>query len=526
MVQEGKLILAVDIGTTTIRCVLFHVLEDSKCYELGSHEERVQTIYSTNDENNILVEIDPDTMFQQFLKVVKETYKLVPVGALVSIALCTQRNSIVLWNKKTRKEVSKIICWNDGRANKICQEMNSSWILKFIHFGGAFLHTFTKKNRFLGAQRLKFLGGMVAHRLTVTMNKSEHITGLYSDDNLCFGCLETWLSMRCSQKNLIVAEASNISPSGMYDPWINTYNTLIMRLICFPTKLLSPIVSSNLSDIKRTPILDSKFIGIELPISAILADQQAAMFGCGMWKKGDVKITMGTGTFVNVHTGKEAHASMAGLYPVVAWQIDGQTDYLAEGCAHDTAIILHWAQSIGLYEDVAQTSDIAFSVENSNGTVFIPAFCGIQTPINNEGTCAGFLGLLPDTKKAHMVRAILESLAFRVYQIYTAAEAEVYINKSSTVRICGGVSKNDFICQTIADLLNRNVERMHQSDHVAAKGIAMLAGYAQGLWTNESREKLVIVEDVFQPNLKNREKLLKTFEVWSKAVKRCLSYYD
>uniref|UniRef100_A0A8R1HMP5 Glycerol kinase 5 n=1 Tax=Caenorhabditis japonica TaxID=281687 RepID=A0A8R1HMP5_CAEJA len=520
--SDENYVLTVDIGTTTIRSVLY----DSNCEERGSYQEKVNTIYTSGDDDEVLVEIEPEHLFQQFLRVIKHVYKTVPPNAHVNVGLCTQRNSIVLWNKKTRKEETRIICWNDKRANKICQQLNNGFILKALNIVGGILHFFTRKNRFLGAQRLKFLGAMVSHRLLVTINRSEKLKQMKADKNLCFGCLETWLLMRSAKSNTMCVEASNISPSGMFDPWINEYNNTVMKIMGFPTDLLSPIVDTNLNDMPKLPIIDSCHIGTQFVISSIIADQQAAMFGCGMWECGDVKITLGTGTFVNVHTGKEPYASMSGLYPLVGWRINGDTDFIAEGNAHDTAVILHWAQSIGLFNDVTETSDIAASVMNTNGTVFIPAFCGIQTPINDETACSGFLSIRPDTTKVHMVRAILESIAFRVYQIYKAAESDVYINKNSPVRICGGVSNNDFICQCISDLLGRNVERMTNSDHVAARGVAMIAGYSHGLWNKEELKKLVTVSHVFTPNETTRKNLLKNFEVWEKAVNRCLGFYE
>ncbi|CAB3399336.1 unnamed protein product [Caenorhabditis bovis] len=515
--MAGRYILAVDIGTTTIRSVLYN----EQCVEVASYQEKVNTIYSSNEDGDVLVEIEPELLFKQFLRVVEQGNKQVPENATVNVALCTQRNSIVLWNRKTKKEETRIICWNDKRANKVCQKMNESFVLKTLNFVGAVLHTVTRKNRFAAAQRMKFLGAMVSHRLMVTIDKSAHLKNLYRSGELSFGCLETWLLMRCSEFNIPCVEASNISPSGMFDPWINDFNYTIMKIIGFPQDLLSPIVSSDLSDLPKLPTIDKKHCGKNLTITAILADQQAAMYGCGMWKKGDVKITLGTGTFIDIHTGDEPYTSMSGMYPLVAWRINGKPEFVAEGNAHDTAVILHWAQSIGLFDDVTKTSDIAHSVDSSNGTVFVPAFCGIQTPLNDEGACSGFLAIRPDTNKSHMVRAILESIAFRVYQIYNAALAEQHIDAKRPIRICGGVSNNDFICQCISDLLDRDIERMEESDHVAAKGVAMLAGYSQGYWTMSQLSELIKVSQVFRPNEKSRMSLMKTYTVWDKAKPQC-----
>uniref|UniRef100_A0A0K0D5Y4 FGGY_C domain-containing protein n=1 Tax=Angiostrongylus cantonensis TaxID=6313 RepID=A0A0K0D5Y4_ANGCA len=181
-----------------------------------------------------------------------------------------------------------------------------------------------------------------------------------------------------------------------------------------------------------------------------------------------------------MNTGSTVHASMTGLYPLVAWRVENKPVFVAEGNNHDTAVVLKWAESIGLFTNVTELSDLARTVPDSNGVLFIPAFGGLQTPINNDTACCGFLGIRPDTTKAHMVRAILESIAFRVYQILETMHDEVGIIDKPRIRICGGVAANDFICQTIATLTGITIERMKDGSFVACRGVALLAGYAQG----------------------------------------------
>lgn len=324
-----------------------------------------------------------------------------------------------------------------------------------------------------------------------------------------------------------------------------------------------------------------------------------------MWERGDVKITLGTGTFVNVHTGKVPYASMSGgcaslfdlldLLPIfcdslptgVVSQMLGPCFDLSHRVDHPNVIyvdnsilrlnfiqFLWFVQGYILWSAGELTERLIISprgmrmTQRSSSTGHslsgfsmmsrtlptLPNRSRVQTEQSSYQRSAGSKHRL--TMRQHAldswrwdqtllkltctwleratiewffnsrVRAILESIAFRVYQIYKAADSEVYINQNSPVRICGGVSNNDFICQCISDLLGRNVERMTNSDHVAARGVALLAGYSQGLWNKQQMKKLVTVSHVFTPNEKSRSVLMKSFETWKKAVNRCLGFYE
>lgn len=240
--------------------------------------------------------------------------------------------------------------------------------------------------------------------------------------------------------------------------------------------------------------------------------------------KGDVAISLGTGSFVDVNTGATPHSSLRGLYPLVGWKLPDSVKFVAEGCSQDTALILNWAKSIGLFTDVAETSHMAESCSNS-GLHFIPAFSGIQTPVNDDAACCGFLGIRPDTTKAQMVRAILESVAFRVYQIWRTVHDEIDLSCTSFVRCCGGVSANDFVCQTISTLISLPLHRIDSPSFASARGIAMMAGITCGMWDKDDLHEFVDVEKIFVPQISDRWKMLENFKKWEAAMQRCLHFY-
>ncbi|KHJ90881.1 carbohydrate kinase, FGGY family protein [Oesophagostomum dentatum] len=310
---------------------------------------------------------------------------------------------------------------------------------------GAILYFFTRQPRFMAARMLKFLSAMVSHRVMVTIEQSEVLQDLLSKDQLGFGCLDTWLLLKLTDGKVHVAEASNYSSSGMFDPFLNDYNRVILRIIRFPMVILPPLVDS--ADSTPLGYVSQRFFSKTIPIYAVIADQQSALYGSGGWRRGDVK------SYLGIHR-------------------------------------------------------------------------GLQTPINDDTACCGFLGFRPDTTKAHMVRAILESIAFRVYQIFETMRDEVHILDKPRIRICGGVAANDFICETIATLTDSEIHRMKDGGFVASRGAALLAGYAQGLWDQSELEYMIDVDHCFFPSEENSSEVRKAYELWLKAVQRCSRFYD
>uniref|UniRef100_A0A7E4VUW2 Glycerol kinase 5 n=1 Tax=Panagrellus redivivus TaxID=6233 RepID=A0A7E4VUW2_PANRE len=517
-----QFLLSIDIGTTKIRACLF----DLDLNLVWSEDDDVQVITVVKGEA-VHVEIDPDKLWDQFCGLIKAAANHCPGGAkaIISTGICTQRNTFITWDVKTLKPCHRFIVWKDGRAIDAVKSWNSSMRVKALNAAGYVAHFVTRSPRFKAARIFSFINAMVTLRLMVTLDGNEEMKQLRSKGKLAYGCIETWLLAKLSKGRLIVTEPSCASATGLYDPFNATWGYTILRLIGFPTDLLPKLVDTVNPGVILLDV-DPDVLGFPLKIGSVVGDQTAAVFGAGCRARGDAKISLGTGTFVNVLTGSSPHASMKGLYPLVAWSTPKQITYVAEGKSDDTATLIAWALSIGLCSNVEETSAIALETEASPGLQFIPAFGGIQTPINDDHACAAFLGLRAETTKPQMLRAILDAIAFRVYQIWETLEEEMGRNIGDSVRICGGVGQNDFICQTIATLLIRPVERVLNERFVSASGAAMLAGISADLWTIESSTELTQIESTFRPDLGERPHLLHQYNLWKKAVLRCLNFYE
>ncbi|TST47709.1 Glycerol kinase, glycosomal [Bagarius yarrelli] len=275
------------------------------------------------------------------------------------------------------------------------------------------------------------------------------------EETCCFGTIDTWLLYKLTKGLVHATDYSNASSTAIFD-------------------------------------------------SYQMADQQAAMFGECCFDTGDVKITMGTGTFMDINTGNKPHTSVAGLYPLVGWKIGSDVVYLAEGNAADTGTAIRWAQEINLFTDVKETSTMANSVSDSDGVCFVPSFSGLQAPLNDPKACAAFMGLKPSTTKSHLVRAILESIAFRNKQLFDVMRRETRI-PITKIRADGGVCLNDFIMQLSADLLSHKISRPAHFD-MSCLGAAFVAGLGVGFWkSKEELKKLQVTERLFIPQCVKRD---------------------
>ncbi|CAG9534366.1 unnamed protein product [Cercopithifilaria johnstoni] len=513
--KRGTDIIAIDIGTTTIKACLY----DSHCRLISYTEESIIVQFKGGNENGLRAEIDPDVLWNQLVTLVSELLAKTKRDArtIIGMGISCQRNTFISWNKESGKPCHRLITWKDCRAREECKKWNNSWSLKAINLIGYVLHKLTRSARFMAARMFSFLNAMVTHRFLVTLAER-----LLKEKKLSFGCLDTWLIYKLSGGVVCVSEPSNASSTGLFDPYTMEWGCSLLQFISFPISVLPRL---TFSAGVRLAVTDKKLFGAPIIIAAAAGDQQSALFACGCWMENDAIFSLGTGSFVDINTGSSPHSSVKGLYPLVGWNFPNSLKFVAEGCSQDTAVILRWAESIGLFEDVTATSQMAQSCSIS-GLYFIPAFFGIQTPLNDDTACCGFLGIRPDTTKEQMVRAMLESIAFRIYQIWRTVIDEIGTSSTGFVRCCGGVSMNDFICQTISTLTKLPLQRINGPNFASARGVAMMAGITCGLWKKDDLNDLINIEKIFVPELSVCKKLLQDFEKWETAMQRCLHFYD
>ncbi|KAK1133386.1 hypothetical protein K0M31_011200 [Melipona bicolor] len=510
-----KYIGALHIGTTTVR---FHIL-DQQGNTIASSAKKLQFLYPKPG----YVEIDPDKLWDIVLKLMWDTFRqhgFCPKH-IAGLGISTQRCSFTTWNATTGKHFHNFITWKDIRANNLVEEWNSSFQTRGWRIGSRLMYTFFRGDRHLLMSGFKFMNSQITLRLLWALQNVRELRDEVKEENALFGCIDSWLLFKFTGRN--VTDVSNAAATGLFDPFLMDWSTLMMSILKIPRDMY-PIVVDTSGD--HFGVTHKSIFGVKIPICCSMTDQSASLFGSGCLNTGDLNITLGTDTILNVNSGSKVHASVSGMYPGIGWRIGGELVYMKEGAWKDTGSIVEWAKRLGLIDQPAETEDMADSVDDSRGMFFIPAFSGLPTPINDDRAAAGFIGIEPDTNKAHMIRAMLESIVYGIVMIFDVLNRETdhILNK---IRVDGGMSANDFMLQLLADATGLRVERATTTQKMSILGVAFVAGLQCGVWNSkEDIYKLRKVEDTFLPNVRNRRRVRSSYVHWRRALDRFGRWYS
>ncbi|CAN8022156.1 unnamed protein product [Ixodes persulcatus] len=513
--KDGQgFVAAVDVGSTMLRCHIYDVETAIR----GSAAAKVVT----HSPLPGVFEIDPEHLWKTFVDTISSAIDAASLHAsdIKALGISTQRGTFTTWDRSTGKVYHNFMSWKDTRAEGLCHEWNKSLRMMALRLSARLLHWVTRRPRFLVASILRFEPGLAVMRLLWVLQNIPGLQEATQAGKVLMGTVDTFLLWRLTGGKVHATDPSNACITGIFDPFTMEWSQLIIDMLGIPTSLLPRVL--NTSGIFGHA--DSKILGAAIPIACMIGDQQASSFGDCCFDEGDVKCTMGTGTFFNVNTGGIPYASTSGIYPVVGWKINDVVTYLAEGSSYDTGTAITWAEELGLLKEPMESSTLAASVPSSNGVFFVPAFSGLQAPVNDAYATSGFLGITPSTRRAHLVRAILESLAFQAKQVYEMMAREVYVAPTK-LRFNGGVARNDFLLQLMADMLERPLVRAKHHD-TSALGAAFLAGLALGIWSStDELKKLRQDGSESEPSAERSAAYRPVFEQWRRAVKRFLHWH-
>ncbi|XP_075216468.1 glycerol kinase 5 [Lycorma delicatula] len=517
MEGPNSIIASLDVGTTTVRC---HIINNS-----GDNVHEASDYVELHCPEPGRVEIEPDHLWKTIVNVVKNAIRGAGLESsdVKCLGISCQRATFITWNKKTGKPYHNFITWQDLRADSLVRDWNNSVTLMALHGGSRCLYTLTRRKRYLAGSVIKFMNAQVTLRLLWVIQHIPEVKNALDKGELMFGTVDSWLLYKLSGGKLHLIEVSCASATGFFDPFTMKWADWALKMFDFKLHMFPEICDSTGEHFGSTV---PDIFGHSIPIRAVIADQSASLFGSCCFNEGDAKVTIGTGTFFDVNTGKHPHASVAGLYPVVGWKIKNELVYVAEGLSKDSGTLITWAQRMGfLGPDPSESYKIATSVPGNDGVYFVPAFSGLQAPVNDVHAAAGFVGVKRTSQPAHFLRAILESIAFRILELYY-----VFVNESncncSYIRVDGGVSRNDFVLQLVSDLTGLTVERAKSSE-MSVLGAAFLAGLATGIWTD--KKELVALRKVdkeFKPRRDTKDSCKKVYSQWKDAVTRFLGWYE
>lgn len=521
---SDKYIASLDVGTTTIRCFIF----DTDLKIRGAATERVHLL---NPQPGYF-EIDPTDLWESIVVAITNAIREARLTAadITCLGISTQRCSFITWDKDTEEYFHNFITWKDLRADSLVKQWNSSIRLRLLNSAAYVLYLITRSKRFLAGALLKLMNGQITLRLLWQMKNNERLKSAIERKTALCGTLDSWLlyklrKVRGSKEAVEhISDITSCTATGLYDPFTLGWAGWALNMFSINPEILPRVVESNYN----FGYVHESIFGERIRITCSMSDQSCSLWGSNCFADGDIKMTLGTGSFMNVYTNKYCHASVHGLYPLVAWQFrrNGVNDtvFCIEGSVNDTGSMINWAINFGLFDDPARSSSIAESVPDSDGVYFIPAFSGLGPPINDMQAGTGFIGLRSSTRQPHLVRALLESIAFRIAQLFYCTSSETNY-KFSRIKVDGGVSKNDFLCQTLADITGVRVERSKFSES-SALGAAFVAGLNANIWPSQTHlEKFYSIDKVFLPREEMKCKYMQLIGEWEQAVERFKKWY-
>ena len=492
----GKYVMALDAGTTSNRCILF-----DKSGKIISIAQKEFTQYFPQPG---WVEHDADEIWSTQLGVAVEAMSKVGASAedIAAIGITNQRETAIVWDKKTGEPVCRAIVWQCRRTAAYCDQLKEQGYTDMIR---------EKTGLIIDAY---FSGTKIRWIL-------DHVEGAREKaekGELLFGTVETWLIWKLTKGRVHVTDYSNASRTMLFN--INTleWDQEILDLLQIPKVMLpEPMPSSCVYG-----HTDPSYFGGPIPIGGAAGDQQSALFGQVCFHPGAAKNTYGTGCFLLMNTGEKPVFSQNGLVTTIAWGLDGKVEYALEGSIFVAGAAIQWLRDeMRLIDSAADSEYMAGKVKDTNGCYVVPAFTGLGAPHWDPYARGTIVGITRGVNKYHIIRATLESLAYQVKDVLGAMEADSGIPLTS-LRVDGGASANDFLMQTQADIIGAPVKRPRCIE-TTAMGAAYLAGLATGYW--KSREEVKenwAIDQVFEPAIDEEERKQK-IKGWNKAV-RC-SYH-
>lgn len=496
--MEKKYILALDQGTTSSRAILF-----DKSGNIVHTSQREFTQYFPKPG---WVEHDANEIWASILGVIAGVLAESKVSAkeVAGIGITNQRETTVVWDKNTGNPIYNAIVWQSRQTAEICEELKANGHDDLFRSKTGLLI-----DAYFSGTKVKWILDNVEGARTKAEN-----------NELLFGTIDTWLIWKLSGGQAHVSDYSNASRTLMYNIYNLEWDQELLDILDIPRSLLPEVRSSSEIYAHTTEDL---FFGMEIPISGVAGDQQAALFGQACYEEGMAKNTYGTGCFMLMNTGEKAVKSENGLLTTIAWGLDGKVTYALEGSIFVAGSAIQWLRDgMRMLKSAPDSEDYAARVESTDGVYVVPAFVGLGTPYWDSEARGAVFGLTRGTTKEHFVRATLESLAYQTKDVLKAMEADSGIVLKK-LRTDGGAVKNNFLMQFQSDILNVEVERPCVNE-TTALGAAYLAGLAIGFWENTDEISTNwSVEKEFEANMSEEERT-DLYDGWKLAVETTMGF--
>ena len=492
-------VLALDQGTTSCRSILFR--EDGVAIA-RAQQEFEQILPSPGH-----VEHDPDEIWETQLKTARDVLQSsgVELADVKAIGITNQRETTVIWDRRTGQPVQNAIVWQSRITSELCQEIADQGHVQTIREKTGLL-----LDAYFSASKIKYV-----------LDQDESLRRRAEAGELCFGTIDSFLIWKLTGGERHVTDYSNASRTLLFNIHELTWDSELLELFDVPASMLPEVVDSS----GVVGHSDASLFGVSIPISGIAGDQQAATFGQACFQVGDVKNTYGTGSFILMNTGATPVQSKNNLLTTIGWGIDGKVTYCLEGAVFIAGAVVQWLRDgLGLIENSADVEALTSEVEDSGGVELVPAFVGLGAPHWDPDARGTIIGITRGTTKAHIARAALDAMALQTCDVVTAMAKDLG-HGLGTLKVDGGASVNNALMQFQADMLDVVVRRPVVAE-TTALGAAYLAGLAVGVWGSlEDIAANWVLDQEFTSTCQS-EARNDRLRRWHKAVSRSLAWAE
>ena len=495
----GNAILALDQGTTSSRAIVF---SHDGTIRASAQREISQILPEPG-----LVEHDPIEIWESQLAVARQALERSGVGAdeVAAIGITNQRETTILWDRKTGKPVTHAVVWQSRASAPICARLKAE----------GHEQTFRDKT---GLLLDAYFSGT---KVTYLFEKHPELAEKARNGDILFGTVDTWLVWKLSGGRLHITDPSNASRTLLFNIHTMDWDDELLGILGVPRAMMPQVRPSS----EVYGETDAEWLGRTVPIAGLAGDQQAATFGQACFEPGSAKNTYGTGCFLLLNTGDRPVRSENNLLTTVGWQIGDKVTYCLEGSVFIAGTVVQWLRDgLGIISSSAEVERLATSVPDSGGVYFVPALVGLGAPHWDSDARGTILGITRGTTAAHIARAAVESMAYQTVDLVSAMQRDAGIQLHN-LRVDGGASVNNQLMQFQADLLGVNVRRPRVAE-TTALGAAYLAGLAVGFWNDiQDVSRNWALDSEFKPRIpaEKRDALCRR---WRDAVRRSLGWAE
>jgi glycerol kinase len=489
-------ILALDQGTTSCRAILF----DKKTNIIAVEQQEFTQIFPQPG----WVEHNANEIWETQLLVAQNMLKNNNIKAeqVVSIGITNQRETTLVWDKKTGEPIHNAIVWQDRRTAAICDDLKAQKLEKYVR-----TNTGLVIDAYFSGTKIKWI-----------LDNVEGAREKAKRGELAFGTMDTWLIWKLTNGKSHVTDYSNASRTMIYNIKKLNWDKKMLDVLGIPANMLPEVKASS----GIFGAAADEYFGAHIPIAGVAGDQQAALFGQACLSEGMAKNTYGTGCFMLMNTGDKLVYSKNGLLTTIAWGLDGKVEYALEGSVFIAGAAVQWLRDgLKMITNASSSMDYAKNVDSTDGVYVVPAFAGLGAPYWDMYARGAVFGLTRGTTNEHFIRATLEALAYQTKDVLSAMEQDSGISLSA-LRVDGGACANDFLMQFQSDILGVNVERPKIIE-TTALGAAYLAGLATGFYSKEDMKTNWQIDHTFNSQMAESQRNT-LYNGWKKAVSRTMGW--